>query len=146
MKKPWVLSYPLSAQRRLWSDWADAQADLSLCWAHTHFVGFVMMQLIWKIVAWLSSSTQHICLSSAVALWTSWKILQALKRRSKTFRLRGLQERQIHIVNTAEDWERFSPMLNKSCEKIKVSLFSLLIIKLQVCNTVTVVTLLIHKT
>ena len=24
MKKPWALSYPLSAQRRLWSDWADA--------------------------------------------------------------------------------------------------------------------------
>ena len=23
MKKPWVLSYPLSAQQRLWSDWAD---------------------------------------------------------------------------------------------------------------------------
>ena len=38
MKKSWVLSYPLSAQRRLWSDWVDAQADLStmgaqsLCW------------------------------------------------------------------------------------------------------------------
>ena len=32
-----VLSYPLSAQRRLWSDWADAQADLSLRWAHIHF-------------------------------------------------------------------------------------------------------------
>ena len=46
MKKAWILSYPLSAQRRLWSDWADAQADLSLRWAHTHFVGFVMMQLI----------------------------------------------------------------------------------------------------
>ena len=30
MKKPWVLSYPLSAQLRLWSDWAHAQADLSL--------------------------------------------------------------------------------------------------------------------
>ena len=35
----WVLSLPLSTQRRLWSDWADAQADLSLrralmsfCW------------------------------------------------------------------------------------------------------------------
>ena len=40
MKKAWVLSYPLSAQRRLWSGWADAQADLSLCWAHSHFVGF----------------------------------------------------------------------------------------------------------
>ena len=35
MKKAWVLSYPFSAQRRLWSDWADAQADLSLRWAHS---------------------------------------------------------------------------------------------------------------
>ena len=38
MKKAWVLSYPLSAQRRLRSDWTDAQANLSrhlvqsLCW------------------------------------------------------------------------------------------------------------------
>ena len=34
MKKAWTLSYPVSAQRRLWSDWADAQADLSLRWVH----------------------------------------------------------------------------------------------------------------
>ena len=46
MKKTWALSYPLSAQRRLWSDWADAQADLSLRWAHSHFVGFVMSWLV----------------------------------------------------------------------------------------------------
>ena len=46
MKKPWVLSYQLSAQRRLWSDWANAQTDLSLHWAHSHFVGFVMRQLL----------------------------------------------------------------------------------------------------
>ena len=46
MKKPWVLSYPLSAQQRLWSDWADAQADLSLRWAHSHFVGFVKRRLM----------------------------------------------------------------------------------------------------
>ena len=26
----------------LWSDWADAQTDLSLSWAHSHFVGFVV--------------------------------------------------------------------------------------------------------
>ena len=42
MDKAWVLSYPLSAQRRLWSDWADAQADLSLRWAYSHIVGFLM--------------------------------------------------------------------------------------------------------
>ena len=46
MKKACVLSYPLSAQRRLWSDWADAQADLSLRWAHSDFVGFVTRRLI----------------------------------------------------------------------------------------------------
>ena len=40
MKKAWVLSYPLSAQRRLWPDWADAQADLSLRWAHMPFCWF----------------------------------------------------------------------------------------------------------
>ena len=40
MKKAWVLSYPLSTQRRLWSDWADAQADLSLLWAHMPFCWF----------------------------------------------------------------------------------------------------------
>ena len=46
MKKDWVLnSYPLSAQRRLWWDWADAQVDLSLRWAHSHFAGFVMRRL-----------------------------------------------------------------------------------------------------
>ena len=45
MKNAWALSYPLSAQRRLWSDWADAQADLCLRWAHTHFVGFVISWL-----------------------------------------------------------------------------------------------------
>ena len=46
MKKPWVLSYSLSAQGRLWSDWADAQADPSLRRAHSGFVGFVMLWLI----------------------------------------------------------------------------------------------------
>ena len=50
MKKAWVLSCPLSAQRRLWSDWADAQGDLSLRWAHIHFVGFVMSRLKYEMI------------------------------------------------------------------------------------------------
>ena len=40
MKKAWVLIYLLSAQGRLCSDWADAQADLSLHWAHMPFCWF----------------------------------------------------------------------------------------------------------
>ena len=50
MKKAWVLSYVMSRQWRHWSDWAEAQADPSLCWAHSHFVGFVMRRL--KPVMW----------------------------------------------------------------------------------------------
>ena len=34
-----------SGQRRRLSDWANAQADLSLRWAHSHFVCFVMSRL-----------------------------------------------------------------------------------------------------
>ena len=39
MKRVWILSYmyPLSAQQRLRSDWTDAQADMSLSWAHLLF-------------------------------------------------------------------------------------------------------------
>ena len=45
MKKAWVLSYPLSIQWRLWSDWSDAQADLKLYWVHMPFCWFVMKWL-----------------------------------------------------------------------------------------------------
>ena len=46
MTKGWVISYPLSIQRRLLiSDWADDQADLSLRRTR-HFVCFVMELLI----------------------------------------------------------------------------------------------------
>ena len=45
----WVAKDPsfLHADGEDWSDWADAQTDLSLRWAHTHFVGFVMSRLKW---------------------------------------------------------------------------------------------------
>ena len=44
--KDCVLSYPMSAKRILWSDWADAQPGLSPYWTHSHFVGFVMRRLM----------------------------------------------------------------------------------------------------
>ena len=49
-EEPLDLSYLLNEQQRLWSDWANGQADLSLCWAHSHFVGFVMRQLIFLLI------------------------------------------------------------------------------------------------
>ena len=43
----WVAKDPsfLHANIEDLSDWADAQADLSLRWVHSHFVGFVMRWL-----------------------------------------------------------------------------------------------------
>ena len=62
LKKAWVLSYPLSTQGRLWSDWADAQADLSLRCVHTHFVGSVMSRLTLKVEGCSVSSEINIAL------------------------------------------------------------------------------------
>ena len=49
-KKHWFLSYPLSAQRRLWSDCLYAQAEMSLRWAHMSFCWFcrVAAQIVYK--------------------------------------------------------------------------------------------------
>ena len=46
-QQDWVLSNALRTQWRLKSAWASAQADLSLHWAHTHFVFIVMSWLIY---------------------------------------------------------------------------------------------------
>ena len=68
MKKAWVVSYPLSAQRRLWSDLAVAQSDLSLRWAHTHCVGFVTRRLKYQKKSHFSDPVERlrvrICMSS----------------------------------------------------------------------------------
>ena len=76
MKAPWVLSYPLSAQRKLWSDWADAQADLSLRLAHTHFVGFVMswLKLCVILMNWWRCSRQYLKQQMWRLIWVfAWR-------------------------------------------------------------------------
>ena len=75
MKKPWVLSSPLIAQRRLWSDWVDAQADLSLPWAHMSFCWFCHAS------AWATTKQAPCVLSSPLSaqwrLWSDWDEAQA---------------------------------------------------------------------
>ena len=59
IKKAWVLSYPLSVQRRFWTDWADAQTDLSLRWAHMTFCWFCheAAQIRWFV--WMLCQTRE---------------------------------------------------------------------------------------
>ena len=96
MKKDWVLSYPLSPQRRLSSDWVDAQADLSLCWAHSHCVGFVMR---WPQCFKKKFKTFHHLTRSVATLETLKGIKWSTKSASlkaiifvKQWRFRGIQK------------------------------------------------------
>ena len=89
VKQAWVLRYFLSTQQRLWSDWADAQADLSLRWAHIHFIGFFHVQVQFSFIissclnfisfntARLMSKYVYIVLQSIVSHFVHvfWKIL-----------------------------------------------------------------------
>ena len=56
MKKAWVLSYPLSAQQRLWSDWADAQADLIFWFCHdaAHILSLKRLYVSWHSISAVS--------------------------------------------------------------------------------------------
>ena len=80
MKKPWVLSYPLNAQRRLWSDWVDAQADLSHHWAHMSFCWFCCaVALVWEQHRlWLDCVDGHpwqklCCFPYAIYTLSTWE-------------------------------------------------------------------------
>ena len=75
MKKPLALSYSLSAQWRLWSDWAGAEADLSLRWAHTHYVGFVMSRLmLWPHCFVCPAFCPNKCQTNVSFFWIVWWI------------------------------------------------------------------------
>ena len=84
MKKAWVLSYPLSAQRRLWSDWADAHAELSLRWAHSHFVGFVMSGLIWETFQCFLRKRKYKCTWKTIDLRLTMEMYFKMKVRSQS--------------------------------------------------------------
>ena len=75
MKKAWVLSHPLSAQGRLWSDWADAQADLSLRWAHMsscwfcHEAAEIQSSLNYQFQAWTPASVTRVWIRQMLHTW-----------------------------------------------------------------------------
>ena len=59
-----------------WSDWADAQADLSLRWVHSHAVGFVTRRLILDVQTYFYSD--YVCckwlqlLLHCIAFWVTF--------------------------------------------------------------------------
>ena len=81
MKKAWILSYPLSAQRRLWSDWANAQADLSLRlwsdWANAQAdlsLRWAHSTVILLVLSWGSSTVSLIRVYTVYPDLCVWKL------------------------------------------------------------------------
>ena len=92
-----------------WSDWADAQADLSLRWAHTHFVGFVMSRLICRIKPY--------------SLGLIWGMIRKMSWRSSGwYGSLGLiwgMEQKYHIKSLLIKWQLFKKKYHKQiCWKI----------------------------
>ena len=95
LKQNWVLSYPLSAKRRLRSDWTDAQADLSLRWAQKSFCWFchevaqnassssLHMQHFWTLIFTLRIF--HMCKLFARILHSVWRIRMNSSQISNAF-------------------------------------------------------------
>ena len=66
MEKHWALNYLLSTQWRHWSEWVDAQADLSLHWATMSFCWFCCAAAHLLIVKWVSLTCSGFC------GWAGW--------------------------------------------------------------------------
>ena len=74
MKKAWVHSYPLSAQQRLWSDWADAR----LIWV---FTGHTVILLV------LSFRINFCCSPYDIMLWvlTTYVFMEKYEKLSQNY-------------------------------------------------------------
>ena len=74
MKKPWVLSYPLSAQWRVWSDWADAGV----------FAGHTLILLVLSCRGSFHSNGQE-NMSLLMRLWYFLSFVNAFFKRACAF-------------------------------------------------------------
>ena len=105
-------------QRRLWSDCADAQADLSLCWLHKSYCGFCRAlayltiifgpkHVMWTAIRitstlWYPVCTHTICFDA--------RIIKYPKRKNRTLNwpfFRGLVGITVHPSGTQRLNSRF---------------------------------------
>ena len=102
-------------QRSLWSDWADAQADLSLRWAHTHFVGFVVRRLI----CFYGELTEIILqlLAHLSRRLTRWAYSIPMIRRSYVVRRPHFQT-WISLKPVGQSWSNFLCSITRVGERV----------------------------
>ena len=103
----WVAKDPsfLHADSEDWSDWADAQADLSPRWAHNHFVGFVMSRLklftghCFGPLRSAASYQNHLCVVTDISFSMYFNVLRF---QNNKFCMETLFRQLIHILLTTK--------------------------------------------
>ena len=97
MKKALVLSYPLKAQRRFWSDWADAQVDLSLRWAHMPFRCFFF---IFHEAAHMYLKNTNSTKLKSLLLWVgSYELYECITHRAIDDKHKSFYWYHVHFTN-----------------------------------------------
>ena len=103
LKQNWVLSYPLSAQRRLWSDWVDVQADLSLRWAQKSFCWFCH-----EVAQSASSSSLRMRHIYILSHFFTFPIEPNMKSFSHANNIVLRRDIYIHSLKLMSNWSNFS--------------------------------------
>ena len=114
MKKIWVITATHWAHSEVWSDWVDAQADLSLFWAHRSFSWFchasaqmISMNTCWEesTIAALQIETNYVLLYLIMLFWNIWHVKIYLKwpNISVEYGL-GWQWPTLHNTFTVFEW------------------------------------------
>ena len=103
---------------------ADSEdSDQSLCWAHSHFVGFVMSQLICYVMGLYTFLSQvNIAIKEMVSCWKEWSIHYVL--------VIGFDINSVVILNIRFFmWAelKFHKVQNASCRILAMTSFKILI-------------------
>ena len=103
-------------QRKLWSDFADAQADLTLCWAHMSDVTerFIALRLIWLISFQLSKvfHAPNVDLSDCADAQSDQSMLGAHARRYIFSRCGSFDKRH----SSVSQWRIYNYVRNHVCD------------------------------
>ena len=130
LKKTRILSYQLSAQQKDCSDWADAQADLSLRWAHRSFCWFgheaahFFLRVLGTITWWQPSrrgSTNSTSNTTNMQQFFTWNI---------HYRITVLLKCQNALLSSCTDWHYVDQTAEMCRQGINVSVIDTVLLGL----------------
>ena len=116
-------------QTGLWSDWVDAQADLSLRWMHSHFVGFVLSWLTCCFISYICRTPWTFCVLST--FWQLANVFFGMKQVCVMAVLACLHLK-IHWICLEKTKQQNccfsgSPVMSSFCQKVPCTLLHTLL-------------------